>query len=67
MKRSAKPLTSQMNLPLLEPLTTVPSGKQKEVALTLMEMLVNAAVDKERLPLAKGAKGGENEPAQAHR
>jgi hypothetical protein len=64
MKRSAKPLTPQMNLPLLEPLATVPGGKQKEVALTLMEMLINAAVDKESVGQAKG---GKNEPAQAHR
>ncbi len=64
MKRSAKPLTPQMNLPLLEPLATVLGGKQKEVALTLMEMLINAAVDNESLPQAKG---GENEPGQTHR
>lgn len=58
MKRSAKPLIAQMNLPLLEASATAPGDKQKELALTLMEMLINAARENE-LPLR--ARGGEDE------
>src|SRR5260370_633745 len=44
MKRPAKQLDTQMNLPLLNaPATAVPNHKQKELALTLMELLINAA------------------------
>ena len=44
MKRPAKQLNTQMNLPLLNaPATAVPDHKQKELALTLMELLINAA------------------------
>jgi len=46
MKRSAKQLKPQMNLPLLNmPATTVPNHKQKELELTLMEFLINAAIE----------------------
>ena len=39
MKRSAKQLKRQMNLPLFNaPATKVPNHKQKELALTLMEL-----------------------------
>jgi hypothetical protein len=64
MKRSAKPLIPQMNLPLLEAPATVPGDKQKELALTLMEILINAARENE---IAPRAQGGEDEPAEAHR
>ena len=63
MKRLAKPLSPQMNLPLLEGSAAAPGDKQKELALTLMEMLINAARENELLP---GARGGEDEPAEAH-
>lgn len=63
MKRSAKPLSPQMNLPLLEGAATTLGDKQKELALTLMEMLINAARENELLPRARG---GEDEPAEAH-
>ena len=64
MKRSAKLLIPQMNLALLEAPATVPGDKQKELALTLMEILINAARENE--PLAP-AQGGEDEPAEADR
>jgi hypothetical protein len=64
MKRSAKPLIPQMNLPLLEVPATVPGDKQKELALTLVEILINAARENELLPRAQR---GENEPAETHR
>lgn len=57
MKRSAKQLKPQMNLPLLNaPATTVPNHKQKELALTLMELLINAASENNLVPLANGEK-----------
>jgi hypothetical protein len=63
MKRLAKPLVPQMNLPLLDAPATVPGDKQKELALTLMEILINAAHENELLPRAHG---GEDEPVEAH-
>jgi len=55
MKRSAKQLQPQMNLPLLNlPATTVPNHKQKELALTLMEFLINAASENNLAPRATG-------------
>jgi len=53
-----------MNLPLLDAPAPVPGDKQKELALTLMEILINAAHENEFLPRAHG---GEDEPAKAHR
>ena len=57
MKRSAKHLKPQMNLPLLNaPAATVPNHKQKELTLTLMELLINAAIENNLAPLANGEK-----------
>lgn len=65
MKRSAKQLRPQMNLPLLNaPATTVPKHKQKELTLTLMELLINAASENNLVPRAKGER---DEPLEAHR
>jgi len=66
MKRSAKQLKRrQMNLPLFNaPTTTVPNHKQKELTLTLMELLINAArANNLMLP----ANGGGDESPEAHR
>lgn len=64
MKRSAKQLKGQMNLPLLNaPTTTVSSHKQRELALTLMELLINASSESNLVPLGKGE---EDEP-ETHR
>ncbi len=65
MKRSAKQLKPQMNLPLLNaPATTVPDHKQKELTLTLMELLINAASENN---LAPGANREKDEPLENHR
>lgn len=64
MKRAVKPLIRQMNLPLLHAPATVPGDKQKELALTLMKILIKAAREHEFLP---GAQGEEDGPAEAHR
>jgi hypothetical protein len=64
MKGSAKPLIPQMNLPLLAAPATIPGDKQKELALTLMEILINAARETE---IVRRAQGEEDEPVEAHR
>jgi hypothetical protein len=44
MKPSGKPNGTQFNLPLLtEPAAVLPSDKQRELALALVELLVGAA------------------------
>jgi len=65
MKRPAKLLNPQMNLPLLNaPETAVPDHKQKELALTLMELLINAARENN---IVRPTKGGGDELPEAHR
>jgi hypothetical protein len=65
MKESAKQLRPQMNLPLLNaPATIVPNHKQKELALTLMELLTNAASEDNLVPRANGER---DEPIETHR
>ena len=55
MKRSAKQLKRQMNLLLFNaPTTTVPNHKQKELELTLMEFLINAAIENKDVARANG-------------
>jgi hypothetical protein len=55
MKRSAKQLKPQMNLPLLNaPAMIVPNHKQKELTLTLMELLINAASENNVVPRTNG-------------
>jgi hypothetical protein len=50
-----------MNLPLLNmPATAVPNHKQKELELTLMEFLINAAI--ENKDVAARANGERDEP-----
>ena len=47
MKRSAKPLYPQMNLPIVNvPPTAIPEDQQKELTIALMELLINVAVGK---------------------
>jgi hypothetical protein len=65
MKRPAKALNPQMNLPLLNaPATAVPDHKQKQLTLTLMELLTNAARESN---IVARRKGGEDEPHEDHR
>jgi hypothetical protein len=57
MKRSAKQLKGQLNLPLLNaPATIVSSHKQQALALTLMELLINATSKNNPVRRAKGEK-----------
>jgi hypothetical protein len=54
-----------MNLPLLAvPATAVPGHKQKELALTLIEILISAV---RRNELTSNAYGGRHEPPEAQR
>ena len=65
MKRPAKALNPQMNLPLLNaPATAVPDHKKKQLTLTLMELLTNAVRESNSVPRRKG---GEDEPHEDHR
>jgi len=65
MKRSAKQLNPQMNLPILTtPPTAVPDHRQEELALILMELLINAARENK---VVRRANGGGDEPHEAHR
>jgi hypothetical protein len=64
MKRSAKQFKQQMNLPLFNPpATKVPNHKQKELALTLMELLIHAASENNLVPRANGE---NDEPIKTH-
>ena len=64
MKRSAMPLQRQMNLSLLDPpaTTAVPGDQQKELALALVELLINAAQGSPE----KQANGEDHELPEAH-
>ena len=62
MKRSAKPLYPQMNLPLLNvPATATPDEQQNELTIALMELLISAAEARGERP----ENGGEDE-SQSH-
>jgi hypothetical protein len=62
MKRSAKPLYPQMNLPLFNvPATATPDEQQNELAIALMELLISAAEAKDE----QSENGGEDE-SQTH-
>lgn len=65
MKGLANQLNTQMNLPLLNvPATAVPDHKEKELTLTLMELLISAARENN---LILQANGGGDELPEAHR
>jgi len=58
MKRSAKPLYPQMNLPLFNvPATATLDEPQNELTIALMELLISAAEAKSEEP----GNGGEDE------
>ena len=58
MKRSAKPLYPQMNLPLCNgPATATPDQQQNELTSALRELLIRAAEAKTEQP----GNGGEDE------
>jgi len=59
MKRSAKSLYPQMNLPLLDvPATATPNEQQDELTIALMELLISVAEQEEN---EQAGNGGENE------
>jgi hypothetical protein len=65
MKRSTKPSKPQMNLPLVDvPATAIPGHKQKELVLTLMEILISAVRTNEPTSHTHGER---HEPTKAHR
>ncbi len=58
MKRSARPLYPQMNLPLVNiPPAAIPDDQQKELTIALMELLITAAQGK----IEQQENGGEDE------
>jgi hypothetical protein len=62
MKRSAKRLSPQMNLPLSSvPPVGNPQGQSEELTTALMELLIGAAEEEHAQP----GNGGEDEP-EAH-
>ena len=64
MKRSVKRFHQQMILPLLtvRDLPVVSGDQQKELTLTLMELLINAA----QATLDAPGHGGEDDPSETH-
>jgi hypothetical protein len=65
MKKSAKKIRAQLNLPLLDAAvgTSLPDDKQKELTRALMELLLHLAQEDFRIT----REGGEDdEPPQAH-
>lgn len=59
MKRPANRTTQQLNLPLDDaPAAAVPGGKQRDLAVALMELLISAA----RASIEEQENGGEDEP-----
>jgi len=62
MKRSAKSLYPQMNLPLLNvPATATPDEQQNELTIALMELLISAAKEE-----SKQAGNGEEDESETH-
>jgi hypothetical protein len=57
MKRSAKPLYPQMNLPLLNLPAAASPDEQNELTTALMELLISAAKEENEQP----GNGGEDE------
>jgi hypothetical protein len=64
MKRSAKRVHHQMNLPLLpvHDRPVVSDDQRKELTLTLMELLINAAQETLDAP----GHGGNDDPSETH-
>jgi hypothetical protein len=62
MKRSAKSLYPQMNLPLLNvPATATPDEQQNELTIALMELLISAAKEEN-----EQAGNGEEDESKTH-
>jgi len=65
MKKFAKTLGNQINLPLLDLVEspTIPAEKQKELSRSLMELLLQVA--QENFQMSRDG-GEDDEPLQAH-
>ena len=67
MKRSAKSLYPQMNLPLLNvPATTTPDGQQNELTMALMELLIRAAEEENAHEENEQAGNGGEDESETH-
>lgn len=63
MKQPVKPPSLQFNLPLLDlPALAIPQDKQRELALALVELLIDAARPSATFPVS----GGGDEPEANH-
>ena len=67
MKRSAKSLYPQMNLPLLNvPATTTPDEQQNELNMALMELLIRAAEEENAYEENEQAGNGGEDESETH-
>jgi hypothetical protein len=67
MKRSAKSLYPQMNLPLLNvPATTTPDEQQNELTMALMELLIRAAEEENAYEENEQAGNGGEDESETH-
>ena len=67
MKRSAKSLYPQMNLPLLNvPATTTPVEQQNELSMALMELLIRAAEEENAYEKNEQAGNGGEDESETH-
>jgi len=67
MKRSAKSLYPQMNLPLLNvPATTTPDEQQNELTMALMELLIRAAEEENAYQENEQAGNGGEDESETH-
>jgi hypothetical protein len=67
MKRSAKSLYPQMNLPLLNvPATTTPDEQRNELTMALMELLIRAAEEENAYEENEQAGNGGEDESETH-
>ena len=67
MKRSAKSLYPQMNLPLLNvPATTTPVEQPNELTMALMELLIRAAEEENACEENQQAGNGGEDESETH-
>ena len=66
MKRSAKSLYPQMNLPLLNVPATTPDEQQNELTMALMELLIRAAEEENAYEENEQAGNGEEDESETH-
>jgi hypothetical protein len=67
MKRSAKSLSPQMNLPLLNvPATATGDEQPNELTIALMELLISAAEEENRYEENEQAGNGGEDESETH-